>query len=141
MNDFSKRVLSFSVFGLGMAAGLFGCVAVPGAIFVIGVNDSKPEILALLGPITLLPACILALWKRTPAGLWLVFLGLLWAYGMFAQRHYMETVRHFPQPSYLSLLKSTMVPTYLMLAIGLFSLLTERAKWPKNLPLSTIEVS
>jgi hypothetical protein len=136
MNKRAKRTVSFGVFGLGIVAGLAGCAIAPRAVFVIGVNDSTPEVLALLLPITLLPASILALWKRIWASVWFCFLGLLWSYGMIWQRHYISVVQHFPEESLRSLLGGEMLPAYFVFALAAFGLLTSNAHWPQMLGIS-----
>jgi hypothetical protein len=136
-----KRGISFCLFGLGIAAGVAGCVASPIAIFTIGENDSTPEIWALLLPLTLLPTCIVALWWRKAGSLWLLTLGLIWTYGMAWQRHYMLTVRHFPAEPLWQLFGGGLLPCYFVLGLGLFGLFTERAQWPKMLGSRTSSVS
>jgi hypothetical protein len=134
MTDTTKQGISLAIFGLGIAGGLYGCVAAPRAIFVIGVNDSNLEIWAvILSTTTFLPASVLALWKRFFAGIWLIYLGLLWTCAMFAQKHYVETVRHFRGQSYLEIFAGAMIPAYLLLSIGVFCLITHFAGWPAPL--------
>jgi hypothetical protein len=131
MTDRLKRSISVGVFSLGMVGGVFGCARAPGAIFVIGVNDSTPEVVALLLPVTLLPVCIVALWRRRVASLWLLLLALIWTVGMVYQRHYISNVRHFPPDSIPAFLVGEMAPAYFVLALAIFGLLTENAGWPK----------
>jgi hypothetical protein len=131
MTNQVRRVVSIAIFSLGMAGGLFGCAAAPGAIFVIGINDSAPEISALLLPVTLLHTCIIALWERRLASIWLLLLGLIWIFGMAYQRHYVGSVRHFPQNSSLQFLMGEMIPAYFVFALAAFGLLTEHARWPR----------
>ena len=131
MTDGRKRALSIGLYSIGMIAGLFGCVATPRAIFVIGVNDSMPEVWALLLPMTLLPTCVVALWWRKPASVWFLLLSLIWACGMIWQRHYMSTVRHFQGGSVGQFLVSEMLPAYFVFALAVFGLITEYAEWPQ----------
>jgi hypothetical protein len=131
MTDRVKRSISLGVFSLGMVGGIWGCTVAPRAIFVIGVNDSAPEVVALLLPVTLLPVCVVALWRRRVASLWLLLLALIWAVGMVYQRHYISSVRHFPSDSIRAVLVGEMVPTYFVLALAIFGLLTENAGWPR----------
>jgi hypothetical protein len=131
MTDRLKRSISLGVFSLGMIGGVFGCVRAPGAIFVIGVNDSTPEVVGLLLPLTLLPLCIVALWWRRLASLWLLVLALIWTFGMVYERHYMSSVRHFPPDTVPAFLVGEMAPAYFVSALAIFGLLTENAGWPK----------
>lgn len=131
MTDAGKRSLSILVFSLAGLCGLWGCLALPMAIFTIGANDSAPETWALLLPATLLPTCVLALWWRSQAAVWLLVLGVLWIYGMTWQRHYMETVRHFPQGSLWTLFLGDFLPGYFVLGLGVFGLYSELSKWPR----------
>jgi hypothetical protein len=131
MTDESKRTLSMIVFSLAGLCGLWGCAALPMAIFTIGVNDSVPEVWALLLPATLLPTCIIALWWRRQASVWLLLLGMIWIYGMTWQRHYMETIRHFPQESLWAFFLGAFMPAYLILGLGIFGLYGELHQWPR----------
>lgn len=130
-----KRTISFAVFGLGMLAGLWGCVAYAGAMFVAGVNDSPPEILALtLAFATPLPACGLALWKRIPAGIWLIVSGCYLPVGMLLQREFMINVRHFPdQGTVRQTVLGGLPYSSVLIAFGAFGLVTGLLKWPKLL--------
>jgi hypothetical protein len=130
-----KRAIGFAVFGLGILGGLWGCVASAGGVFTIGLNDSYQEILAItIGLMTPLPVCILALWKRLFAGLWLIFAGCFFTYGMVAQRTYMIVERHFPdQPTVEQVIKSSLPVSLVLVALGLFAVITDRLKWPKLL--------
>jgi hypothetical protein len=47
------------------------------------------------------------------------------------ERHYMETVRHFPQESLWAFLLGDLLPAYLVLGLGLFGLYSELHQWPK----------
>ena len=107
-----------------------GCAVVPRAIFTIGINDSVPETLAVLLPITLLPACLAALWWRRLASLWLLIIGLVWIYGSLWQRHYIFAVRHFPPDRFADTLGRGAMPAYFTLAIATFGLITEHRGWP-----------
>lgn len=136
MTDSGKRAISFGLFGIGGLAGLFGCMTAPAAIFVIGLNDSPPEILALLLPLTLLPTCVIALWWPRRASVWLLLLALDWASGLTWQRSYLFAVRHFPIESLGTLLGREMVPAYFVAGLGLFGLLTSQADSPRLLGYS-----
>jgi len=130
-----KRAISFAVFGLGILGGLWGCIASAGEVFTIGLNDSYQEILAItFGLMTPFPACILALWKRFAAGLWLVFAGCYFTYGMLAERTYMIQQRHFPdQPTIQQTINGSLPISFTLVGIGLFAVSTDLLKWPRLL--------
>ena len=120
MSDETKRTISLIVFGFGIFGGLWGCAAWTGGIFVIGANDSLPEILALTFTLaTPLPACVLALWRPVIAGSWLVFAGLFFPYGMLAQRAYMIHARHAPdQLTVLQMLRGSVPVSGVLIGFG-----------------------
>jgi hypothetical protein len=61
MADRVKRAVSFAIFGIGLLLSLYGCLGYAETMFVIGVNDSPQEILAItLALATPLPACLRA---------------------------------------------------------------------------------
>jgi hypothetical protein len=130
-----KRVVSFAVFGLGMLGGLWGCVAWGSAMFVAGENDSFPEFLALtLAFATPLPACIVALWKRIPAGLWLVASGCYLPVGMLIQHWFMIYVRHFPdEDGVRQTILHSLPYSSVLIVLGSFAIVTGLLKWPKLL--------
>ena len=130
-----KRAVSFAVFGLGMLGGLWGCVAYASAMFVAGENDSFPEILALtLAFATPLPACIVALWKRIPSGLWLIAAGCYLPVRMLIQRWFMTYVRQFPdQGSVGQTILGNLPYSSVLIALGSFGFVTGLLKWPKLL--------
>jgi hypothetical protein len=134
-HDGMKRAISFSVFGFGILGGLWGCLSSTRGVFTIGNNDCLQEILAItFAFITPFPACILALWKRLIAGLWLIFAGCFFPYGMMAERAYMIQVRHFPDQ--LTVLQTIQYSLYIslpLIGIGLFGVVTDRLKWPRLL--------
>ena len=81
MRDMTKVVLGFgSIWGLfAFGAMLFGS-------FTFGANDSTPEVVAIiLYGLTILPACILAIWFRKQAALWLILLSPIAAFGFVYQ--------------------------------------------------------
>src|ERR1700679_4126523 len=95
--DAAERVVSFGVFGLGMLGGLWSCSRYAHAMFVANDNDSPPRLLAItLALATPLPSCVVALWKRIAAGVWLIVLGCYLPIGMLLQRAFMLYVRHSP---------------------------------------------
>jgi hypothetical protein len=130
-----QRTISFGVFGFGIFGGLWGCLSGAGAFFVIGRNDTLPEILAITFALaTPLPTCILALWKRAWAGAWLIFAGSFFPYGMFSERSRMVYLGHAADPPTVwQLTLVCLLFSGVLIGIGLFGILTERAKWPKLL--------
>jgi hypothetical protein len=133
--DGVKRVISFAVFGLGILGGLWSCSRYSFAMFVAGENDSFPGFLAItLAFATPLPACVLALWKRIPAGLWLIAAGCYFPLGMLFQRVFMIYVRHFPdQDSVRQTLMISLPYSSVLIALGSFGVVTGILKWPKLL--------
>jgi hypothetical protein len=127
-----KRTITLAVWGLGILGSLWGCLLYAGAMFVVGVNDSPQEVRALTFALaTPLPACILALWQRLIAGVWLVFAGAYFIYGMQIQRTYMIEVRHFAdQPSVLKTVQSSLPLAGLLFALGAFGIVTGLLRWP-----------
>ena len=68
--------------GFGSIWGLFALGGTFFSSFTFGRNDTLPEIIAsLLYGLTILPACLLAVWKRKIAALWLLFLAPVTALG------------------------------------------------------------
>jgi len=133
LSDSAKRTLSFTIFGLGILVGIVGCIGLPMATFAAGENDSQPEVWAFLLIFgTPLPAFLIALWKRLPAGLLLTFVGLFVPFAMLYQRHYEMVVRHFPDVPSIGATLSGFAQMYVpFLALGIFALVTERLKWPR----------
>ena len=131
MDHKAQRDLSVLVFSVGICLGVLGCLAAPKAIFTLGINDCTSEwIAAFLCPTTFMPTCILALWRRRIAGVWFLVLTAIWIYAMIAERHYMTTVRRFPDQGTPAFLE-TLLPACVLLFFGLFALGTERAGWPR----------
>jgi 6-phosphogluconate dehydrogenase (decarboxylating) len=135
MRNAVKRAISFTVFGFGILGGLWGCVASAGGVFTIGGNDSYQEILAIIfACITPFPVCILALWKRFIAGLWLIFAGCYFTYGMMAERAYMIQEMHdLDQPTIQQTIQFSLPISLFLIGIGLFGVVTDLLKWPKLL--------
>ncbi|MGA8632268.1 MAG: hypothetical protein ACLPZY_18845 [Terracidiphilus sp.] len=81
MRDGTKVII-----GLGSIWGLFAFGAMVISSFTIGENDTAPEVVALvLYGFTLLPSCILAIWRRRASAIWLIALAFLTAYGLAYQ--------------------------------------------------------
>ena len=130
-----KRAISLAVFGLGMLGGLWGCVASAGGIFTLGNNDTYQEILAItLAFLTPFPVCIMALWKRLIAGIWLIFAGCYFTYGMMVERAYMINTLHLQgEPSVYKTMQYCLPISLILIGIGSFGVITERLKWPRLL--------
>jgi hypothetical protein len=116
-----------------MIGGLWGWLAFLGSFFTIGANDSAQEVLALTAAfLTTLPACVVALWRRLLAGIWLMLNGCFLLYAAVAQRSYMIKVRHFPdQPTIFETIERFLPYTAVLVGIGLFAVMTELRKWPR----------
>jgi len=116
-----------------MLGGLWGWVVYAAAMFAVGVNDSAQEVLSLtIAFATTLPACLLALWRRLIAGLWLTFAACYFPYALVAQRTYMIQVRHFPdQPTVLQTAEGCLPYSIVLIGLGLFAVITELLKWPR----------
>ena len=81
MRDRTKVIIGF-----GSIWGLFAFGAMVFSSFTIGSNDSTPEIVAIiLYGITILPSCILAIWFRKYAAMWLIALSPITAFGFIYQ--------------------------------------------------------
>jgi len=133
--DAAKRVVSFGVFGLGMLGGLWSCSRYAHAMFVANDNDSAPGLLAItLAFATPLPACVVALWKRIAAGVWLIVAGCYLPVGMLLQPAFMVYVRHSPDEFTAWQTTLTVLPySVALIALGSFGLVTGLLKWPKLL--------
>ena len=81
MRDSTKVIIGF-----GSIWGLYAFGAMVLGSFTIGVNDSAPEVVAiLLYGLTVLPSCILAIWFRKYAATWLLMLFPITAFGFIYQ--------------------------------------------------------
>jgi hypothetical protein len=131
-NENVKRTISMAVWGLGILGSLLGCLAYVGMMFCAGASDSPQEVRAItFAAMTPLPACILALWKRMYAGVWLVFAGAYLIYGMLVQRAFMIKVSCCGnQSSVLQTLKFGLLMAAPLLALGTFGIVTDLLKWP-----------
>jgi hypothetical protein len=80
------------IIGFGSIWGLFAFAAMLFSLFTIGANNSAPEVLAiLLYGLTILPACILAIWFMRYAALWLMLLAPTTAIGLVYQAIHSRT--------------------------------------------------
>ena len=112
----------------------FGVVlATPSPCLFAGENDSFRGILAItLAFATPLPACVLALWKRIPAGLWLSLAGCYFPLGMLFQRVFMIYVRHFPdQDSVRQTLMISLPYSSVLIALGSFGVVNRDLEMAK----------
>ena len=83
---------------------------------------------------TPLPACIVALWKRFVPGIWLIFAGCFFVYGILAHRTYMIEVRHFyDQVSVAQTIGFVLPYVLILVALGAFAVTTHFLKWPEVL--------
>lgn len=81
MRDLTKVIIGF-----GSIWGLFALGAMLIGSFTIGSNDTVPEIVAIvLYGLTILPTCILAIWYRRTAAVWLITLAPIAAFGFIYQ--------------------------------------------------------
>ena len=122
------------MFGFGMFGGLCGCGILAPVAFGFGGNDTLPEILAFTFAFgTPLPACILALWWRGIAGSWLIFSGCFLFYGLLDQRAWGIHGGNVDELSVWKTVLTALPVSCGLVAIGLFSILTEIWKWPRLL--------
>jgi hypothetical protein len=74
------------IIGFGSIWGLFALGVVLISSFMFGSNDTVPEIAALvLYGLTILPACILAIWYRRGPAWWLIVLSFISIFGSMYQ--------------------------------------------------------
>lgn len=127
-----KRAISGTLFGLGILIGAAGCAIYPMAVFSVGANDSSQEVWGIsLVFLSLLPTCILALRFRLIAGCLMLFVPCFYIYTSFAQRTFMENVRHFPQPPIDSKqIVGSLGLTWPYVVLGAFAILTSTFGWP-----------
>jgi hypothetical protein len=127
-----KRAISATFFGLGSLVGIAGCAIYPTAVYTVGANDSRQEVLGIsLVFLFLFPTCILALRFRLLAGCMMLLVPCFFIYSSFAQRAFMVNVRHFPQPPIDSKqIIGTFHLTWPYIVLGGFAILTSALKWP-----------
>jgi hypothetical protein len=78
------------------------------------------------------PYC--GLWKRIPAGLWLITAGCYLPVGMLIQRAFMIYVGHFPdQDNVRQTILGSLPYSSVLIALGSFAVVTGLLKWPKLL--------
>jgi hypothetical protein len=72
MRDSTKVTIGF-----GCIWGLFALGGTLLNSFTLGINDTLPEVVALvLYGLTILPCCVLAIWRQKFAGWWLIFVSV-----------------------------------------------------------------
>jgi hypothetical protein len=102
-------------------------------MIIAGNNDSSAEFVALAFA-TPLPACVVALWKRIEAGIWLIVAGCFLPIGMLLQRAFLIYVRQFPaQDSAWQTILVFLPYSAVLIVLGSFGLVTGLRKWPKLL--------
>jgi hypothetical protein len=127
MRDSTKVIIGFgSIWGL-LAFGLM----LVGS-FTLGTNDTAPEVVAiLLYGLTILPSCILAIWYRKAAAIWLITLAAISAFG-FIYQIFEEAGRGW---GYGSLLRDVAYPLFLAaipMLLGVLLLRSHRSEEPGN---------
>lgn len=81
MRDSTKVTIGF-----GCIWGLFAMGGTLLSSFTLGINDTLPEIVALvLYGLTILPCCVLAIWHQKIAGWWLIFVSVESLFGFIYQ--------------------------------------------------------
>jgi hypothetical protein len=87
MRDATKVIIGF-----GSIWGLFALGAVIVGSFTMGDNDTVPETVAtVLYGFTILPSCILAIWRRKVPAIWLIALSFVAAFGFIYQDVHQST--------------------------------------------------
>jgi hypothetical protein len=100
------RSTTKAIIGFGSIWGLFALGRCLWGSFTIGINDTAPEIVAIiLYGMTILPACVLAIWFQRKAAFWLVALFPIALYGCIYQ-----IVKHpTPGEGYISLTRDILI--------------------------------
>jgi len=123
-----QRNISRFVFG---AAFVWGCVSTIAALwssFTLGVNDTAPEVGALIFYVlSFVPASLLVFWKRRIASAWFISLAIVCLTGFTYQMH---TQHEDSLQIMLRILFIAFVPPF---ALGIFGLITDNKSWPKLL--------
>ncbi len=132
----SKTAASWAMIWLGIIVGAYFLVLVaPVMWFTLGKNDTWPEIVggtALL--LSMLPASILAIFRRTWAGVWLTIAGAYFAIAAPWATHAVDVTRGFHRDFSETIGMGFL--GWIAVAFGLFFWITGAAGWP-NLKGST----
>jgi hypothetical protein len=106
-----------------------------GRCVVIGANDSALAVWAVAFAFAVpAPACVLALWQRAIAGIFLIAASCYLTFSAVVERAYLIEVRHFPnQPSLKDTILGSFQLAWIPAAIGLFATVTGLLKWPEVL--------
>ena len=131
MDDDFKLALSRALVLLAIIIGaLFVVVVVPGTIFMLGNNYNLPEVLAELASLlSLLPASILAVWKRLWAGVWLTAAGGFFAVAAQWDKYAITQARGI-HVAWGEIIGVGFLG-WIVLAFGLFLWITDRRGWPR----------
>lgn len=119
-----RRFWGRVVFALGMLAGMFPMAVPPLAVSSLGEQTAMLEVLALIGfSVTVLPASVLAFWRRRSASVWLLLIGVMAAALVITEQRALAGRSIAPDygSDYLFLIP---------LALGVFGILTEWKGWP-----------
>jgi hypothetical protein len=126
MRDSTKVIIGF-----GSIWGLYAFGVMVLGSFTIGVNDSGPEIVAIsLYGLTILPSCILAIWFRKYAAIWLMILFPITALGFI----YQTVQRGADGPSDWALLRGIALFMIVAAIPGLIGVLLFRSDRPATTP-------
>lgn len=118
--DDRKKLVGRILFSLGILWGVIPMVSLPMIVFGIGSNESGDLILAgLFNGMTVLPASVLAFWKRKTASWWLI--ADAFAMAMVGSVHFSNPAIGGP-----ALAMTILAPAIL----GGFGLFCEKKQWP-----------
>jgi hypothetical protein len=125
-----RTTISWTVVVSGIILGVaFLLFVAPVALFTLGVNDSAPDIVGMAALLcSVLPASVLAIYKRREAGVWLTSVGFLSASTTIWNEYRVLTTRaiHFT----LSELIGSGSLGMLAMILGLFFWITAATGWP-----------
>ncbi len=124
MRDMTKAVI-----GLGSIWGLFAFGLVLVSSFTIETKDAAPEIVAIaVYGLTILPACILAIWFRKGAAIWLIGTAALAMFGCT----YQVIRQYVPDESFLSLTRGFLGLAFLAAVPGILGFVLLRSEKPRS---------
>lgn len=120
-----RRFWGRVVFALGMGAGMFPLAVPPLALSALGEHTAALEVAALVVfCVSVLPASVLAFWRRRGASVWLLLTGFATLALLLLEQHALAATRHIV-PDYGS--------DYLFvfpLALALFGFFCDWKGWP-----------